>query len=98
MFVAVKTLPPPPVMKPGPTPLSPFALRKNGLFWSFSYVCPEPVLVKSSFLYRNGSKRPFSYQISIMHASPYALQQPALPPLVSKTEQPPRPILADATR
>jgi hypothetical protein len=28
-------------------------------FWSFPYVCPEPVLVKSSFLYINGSKRPF---------------------------------------
>ena len=27
-------------------------LRQNGLFWSFSYVCPEPVLVKSSFIYR----------------------------------------------
>jgi hypothetical protein len=27
--------------------------------WSFPYVCPEPVLVKSSFLYINGSKRPF---------------------------------------
>ena len=26
---------------------------------SFPYVCPEPVLVKSSFLYINGSKRPF---------------------------------------
>jgi hypothetical protein len=22
------------------------ALRENGTFWSFPYVCPEPVLVK----------------------------------------------------
>jgi hypothetical protein len=29
---------------------------ENELFWSFPYVCPEPVLVKSSFLYINGSK------------------------------------------
>ena len=34
-------------------------LRKNGLFWSFSHVYPEPVLVKCSFLNMNGSKRPF---------------------------------------
>jgi hypothetical protein len=28
-------------------------LRQNGgLFWSFPYVCPEPVLVKSAFLYK----------------------------------------------
>jgi hypothetical protein len=26
-------------------------LQENGLFLSFPYVCPEPVLVKSSFLY-----------------------------------------------
>ena len=26
---------------------------------SFPYVCPEPVLVKCSFLYINGSNRPF---------------------------------------
>ena len=31
---------------------------KNGpFFWSFPYVCPEPVLVKCSFLCMNGSKR-----------------------------------------
>ena len=34
-------------------------MRKHHSFWSFPYVCPEPVLVKSSFLYMNGSKRPF---------------------------------------
>ena len=33
-------------------------LRQNGLCLSFPYVCPEPVLAKSSFLYINGSKRP----------------------------------------
>jgi hypothetical protein len=35
--------------------------RKNGspCLECFSYVCPEPVLVKCSFLYINGSKRPF---------------------------------------
>ena len=27
-------------------------------FFEFSYVCPEPVLVKCSFVYINGSKRP----------------------------------------
>jgi hypothetical protein len=33
---------------------------KNGIFFlSFPYVCPEPVLVKCSFSYINGSKRPF---------------------------------------
>ncbi len=31
-------------------------LRENGHFLSFPYVCPEPVLVKSSFLYINGEK------------------------------------------
>jgi hypothetical protein len=30
---------------------------KTVLFLSFPYVCPEPVLVKRSFLYINGSKR-----------------------------------------
>jgi hypothetical protein len=35
-------------------------LRKNGPFFEwFPYVCPEPVLVKCSVLYINGSKRPF---------------------------------------
>jgi hypothetical protein len=30
---------------------------KNGIFfWSFPYVCPEPVLAKRSFLYTNGAK------------------------------------------
>ena len=33
--------------------------KKAILFWSFLYVCPEPVLVKRAFLYINGSKRPF---------------------------------------
>jgi hypothetical protein len=32
-------------------------VRKPYLFLSFPYVCPEPVLVKSSILYINGSKR-----------------------------------------
>jgi hypothetical protein len=35
-------------------------LRENGPFLvSFPYVCPEPVLVKCSFSYIYGSKRPF---------------------------------------
>jgi hypothetical protein len=29
------------------------------LLLGFPYVCPEPVLVKRSFIYINGSKRPF---------------------------------------
>jgi hypothetical protein len=33
--------------------------EKRDLFWSFHYVCPEPVLAKCSFLYINGPKRPF---------------------------------------
>eukprot|EP01046_Picozoa_sp_COSAG06_P033848 COSAG06_NODE_3492_length_5270_cov_2.545736_4_plen_254_part_00 len=39
------------------------SLRKTYFFLSFSYVCPEPVLVKRSFLYINGSKVRFSHQI-----------------------------------
>eukprot|EP01046_Picozoa_sp_COSAG06_P036509 COSAG06_NODE_4031_length_4641_cov_24.869661_3_plen_265_part_00 len=35
-------------------------IRNAGLFLSFPYVCPERVLVKISFLYKNGSKRPRS--------------------------------------
>eukprot|EP01046_Picozoa_sp_COSAG06_P042771 COSAG06_NODE_5497_length_3442_cov_3.036195_3_plen_170_part_00 len=38
----------------------PNSLRKTYFKMSFSYVCPEPVLVKRSFLYRNGSKSTFS--------------------------------------
>eukprot|EP01046_Picozoa_sp_COSAG06_P060271 COSAG06_NODE_12759_length_1333_cov_2.100486_3_plen_232_part_00 len=34
------------------------SLRQNGLFVSFPYVCPEPVLAKSSFLDINGAKSP----------------------------------------
>jgi hypothetical protein len=41
-------------------------LQQNGLFLSFPYVCPKPVLVKSSFLHItpviNGFKRPFCYR------------------------------------
>ena len=38
-------------------------LRQNGLFLSFPYVCPEPVLVKSAFLHINGSKSPFFHRL-----------------------------------
>jgi hypothetical protein len=31
--------------------------EKRTFFWSFPYVCPEPVLVKCSFFYIDGSKR-----------------------------------------
>jgi hypothetical protein len=31
----------------------------RSFFMSFPYVCPEPVLAKRSFIYINGSKRPF---------------------------------------
>jgi hypothetical protein len=37
-----------------------WAEGKRHFFWSFPYVRPEPVLVKCSFLYINGSKMPFS--------------------------------------
>jgi hypothetical protein len=39
----------------------PLALQQTGLFLNFPCVCPEPVLVKSSFLYMYGYKRPFCY-------------------------------------
>ena len=32
---------------------------RNGLFLSFPHVCPEPVLVKRSLMYKNGQKAPF---------------------------------------
>ena len=32
-------------------------MRQTRLLFSFPYVCPEPVLVKRSFLYINGAKR-----------------------------------------
>jgi hypothetical protein len=35
------------------TSTEPVSCVKNGLFWSFPYVCPEPVLVKCSFAYIN---------------------------------------------
>jgi hypothetical protein len=38
--------------------LLPSSVRSH-LFLSFPHVCPEPVLAKCSFLYRNGSKTPF---------------------------------------
>jgi hypothetical protein len=37
---------------------------KTVLFLSFPYVCPEPVLVKLSFLHINGEKRPFCHLFS----------------------------------
>jgi hypothetical protein len=45
-------------------------LRKNGpIFECFPYVCPEPVLVKSSFLNVNGAKRPFLLTHSVSAAA-----------------------------
>jgi hypothetical protein len=42
-------------------------VRKTvSLFWSFPYVCPEPVLAKCSFLYINGSKMPFFAELRPM--------------------------------
>jgi hypothetical protein len=50
------------------------ACKTNGsvFFECFPYVCPEPVLVKLSFLYRNGSKLPVSCRFveSEVRASP----------------------------
>jgi hypothetical protein len=40
--------------------LAPVRCDKNASFFEFPYVCPEPVLVKCSFLYINGSKRRLS--------------------------------------
>ena len=46
------------------------SLRKNGLFWSFPNVGPEPVLVKIIvFAHIDGSKRPFLLTV-ILHAIP----------------------------
>jgi hypothetical protein len=39
--------------------IQPDGCGKRHLFLSFPYVCPEPVLVKCSFLYINGAKMPF---------------------------------------
>ena len=39
------------------------------LFLKFSYVCPEPVLVKGSFLCISGSKRPFLLTAICLRAS-----------------------------
>ena len=39
-----------PYLRVRPKPNRSAAARKRHLFWSFSYVCPEPVLVKCSFL------------------------------------------------
>jgi hypothetical protein len=41
----------------------PLPATKRPLFECFPYVCPEPVLVKSSFLYVNGGKRPVIHRI-----------------------------------
>jgi hypothetical protein len=48
--------------------------HKHGLFGSFPYVCPEPVLVKYSFLhfYLNGSIRPFLLTICWLVATRWA--------------------------
>ena len=49
----------------------PHLMRKRS-FLSFPYVCPEPVLVKSSFLYINGSKSavfsPVQTHITVIYA------------------------------
>jgi hypothetical protein len=47
-------------------------VRKRSFFWSFPYVCPEPVLVKSSFIYINGSKRPFFHLVWEVVGTPRA--------------------------
>ena len=44
--------------------------KKRSFFECFPYVCPEPVLVKCSFLCINGSKRPFVLTVVSMGAHP----------------------------
>ena len=52
--------PPPPPLTTWPrTILRSVPWGQTVPFLSFPYVCPEPVLVKCSFLYINGSKGPF---------------------------------------
>ena len=46
-------------------PIGPEA--KRSLFEYFPHVCPEPVLAKCSFLYINGTKRPFLLTKSSTH-------------------------------
>jgi hypothetical protein len=43
--------------------------RKRHSFLSFPYVCPEPVLAKSSFLYKNGAKMAFSYLAAVLSST-----------------------------
>ena len=50
-------------------------------FLSFPYVCPESVLVKSSFLYTNGKKPVFLPQERI----PIATKQPSKPRKQART-------------
>ena len=44
----------------------PRVLQQNGLFLSFPCVCPESVLVNSSFSYINGAKRPFFHRGAVV--------------------------------
>ena len=50
------------------------ACEKRHSFLNFSYVCPEPVLVKCSFCYKNGSNsgvfRTDAWAIGPVHAEP----------------------------
>jgi hypothetical protein len=62
--------------------------EKRSFCWSFPYVCPEPVLVKCSFLYINGSKRPFLLTCRIDPAG-------AVPPPVPVPAPVPAPAPAD---
>jgi hypothetical protein len=66
-------------------------VRNATLFWSFPYVCPEPVLAKSSFLYINGAKMAFSYLYKSSVRSVSSTWSRHLEPLVS-----PPPLYADA--
>ena len=55
-------------------------------FLSFPCVCPEPVLVKWSFLYTNGSKRGISRTAESKRTPQDYEAQPACPPSETSSE------------
>jgi hypothetical protein len=58
-------------------------VSENGLFLSFPYVCPEPVLAKSSFLYINGEANATAATGSNSSNSSNSKQQQCFPALRS---------------
>jgi hypothetical protein len=59
---------PPRTAPAGKRPLATSCEKAVLFFECFPYVCPEPVLVKTSHLYTNGFKRPFPHTLPSMPA------------------------------